>query len=79
MCACRPGGYLGAGAHGAFEKCFAQSEIRKAYLALISGRQMSTCASTVYIFLVAITKKKADAFFYAMGERSRRNACSIRV
>ena len=33
-----------------------RDEIRFANLALISGRQMSTCASTVSIFLVAITK-----------------------
>ena len=34
-----------------------RDEIRFANLALISGRQMSTRASTVSIFLVAIIKK----------------------
>ena len=37
---------------------FNRNEIRFANLALISGRQMFTRASTVPIFLVAITKKK---------------------
>ena len=36
-----------------------RDEIRFAYLALISGRQMSIRASTMSIFLVAMTKNRA--------------------